>query len=82
VGDVVDITGGMEIYADGILLEANEITIDESAMTGEGDPITKNTLDVCIKRKEYLEKNGEKNLADKHLVPSPILMSGTSILTG
>lgn len=51
-------------------------------MTGEGDPIHKNTLYACIKKKEHLEKSGEKNLADKHLVPSPILMSGTSILSG
>ena len=51
-------------------------------MTGEGDPINKNTLYACVKKKDQLEKNGEKNLADKHLVPSPILMSGTSILSG
>ena len=33
-GDIVQISEGMEIPADGILLEANEITTDESAMTG------------------------------------------------
>ena len=34
VGDVVDIVTGMEVPADGILLEASDITCDESAMTG------------------------------------------------
>ena len=34
VGDVVQINEGMEIPADGILIQANEITTDESAMTG------------------------------------------------
>lgn len=34
VGDIVQINEGMEIPADGILLQANEITTDESAMTG------------------------------------------------
>ena len=34
VGDIVNVTGGLEVYADGILLEASEITVDESAMTG------------------------------------------------
>lgn len=34
VGDIVNINQGMEIPADGLLIEANEITTDESAMTG------------------------------------------------
>lgn len=51
-------------------------------MTGEADPIHKNVLPVCIKKKDHLEKSGEKNINDKHMVPSPILMSGTSILSG
>lgn len=34
VGDIIHIHEGMEIPADGILLESNEITTDESAMTG------------------------------------------------
>ena len=35
VGDVVVLQEGMEIPADGIVLEAAELTTDESAMTGE-----------------------------------------------
>lgn len=34
VGDVVSLSEGMEIPADGILIQANEVTTDESAMTG------------------------------------------------
>jgi len=34
VGDIVQINEGMEIPADGLLVQANEITTDESAMTG------------------------------------------------
>lgn len=34
VGDLVLISEGMDIPADGLLLEASEITTDESAMTG------------------------------------------------
>jgi magnesium-transporting ATPase (P-type) len=29
-----------------------------------------------------LEQAGSKNVADKHEIPSPILMSGTKVLTG
>ena len=35
VGDVVKLNEGMEIPADGIVLQASELTTDESAMTGE-----------------------------------------------
>ena len=35
VGDLVDLVEGMEIPADGLVLEASELTTDESAMTGE-----------------------------------------------
>ncbi len=48
----------MDIPADGILLEANEISTDESAMTGESDPIKKNTFQYCMKKKELVDSNG------------------------
>ena len=50
VGDIVDITTGMEIPADGIVLEASDMTTDESAMTGQTDPIRKMVLRDCITR--------------------------------
>ena len=58
VGDIITINEGMEIPADGILVQANQISTDESAMTGESDPIKKNVLKVCIKRKEQIQKSG------------------------
>lgn len=35
VGDIIDLVEGMEIPADGVVLEASELSSDESAMTGE-----------------------------------------------
>jgi P-type E1-E2 ATPase len=35
VGDIVKLDEGMEIPADGLVLEAAELSTDESAMTGE-----------------------------------------------
>lgn len=61
VGDIVNINQGMEIPADGLLLEANEITTDESAMTGQAQHIKKNAVPMCIKKKKIIEVNGEKN---------------------
>lgn len=48
VGDIMLIFEGMEIPADGLIIEASELTTDESAMTGETDPIKKNLLSDCI----------------------------------
>lgn len=35
VGDIIQMTEGMEVPADGLVLAASELTTDESAMTGE-----------------------------------------------
>ena len=35
VGDVITLFEGMEVPADGMVFEANDLTTDESAMTGE-----------------------------------------------
>ena len=61
-------------------------------MTGESDPIKKNLLVQCLEKKnQIIEEGGRvilfsflspKNTAGKHDVPSPILMSGTRVLSG
>jgi len=38
----------MEIPADGILFESSDVTTDESAMTGETNPMKKDTLENCV----------------------------------
>lgn len=38
----------MEIPADGYCIEAADLTTDESAMTGETDPIKKDKLSNCL----------------------------------
>lgn len=57
VGDVVQVSEGMEVPADAILIDANEITTDESAMTGEADPVHKATLEHCLSKKREVERN-------------------------
>lgn len=70
---------GMEIPADGYVVESAELTVDESAMTGETDPIKKGILEQCIKRRNQIIEEGEKNTVGAHDVFSPILMSGTKV---
>jgi len=38
----------MEIPGDSLVIEASELTADESAMTGETDPVKKNIISYCI----------------------------------
>jgi P-type E1-E2 ATPase len=45
VGDIIKLVEGMEIPADGILIEAAEIKMDESSMTGETNSIKKDTIE-------------------------------------
>lgn len=42
----------------------------------------KNTLHYCAQKKQELEVQGTKNKADKHEIPSPVMLSGTKVLTG
>ena len=61
VGDIVDIREGMEVPADGLLLDANEITTDESAMTGETEPIHKNILKGCLRKRDEIHRDKDKH---------------------
>lgn len=47
VGDLVVIHEGMEVPADGYLISSSDMTTDESAMTGETDPVHKNIFSRC-----------------------------------
>lgn len=82
VGDVVKIFEGMDIPTDGYIIEANEITTDESAMTGETDPMKKASLKDAIKKRDQIVAEGAANASGAHDVPSPIILSGTKVLTG
>ncbi|KAJ3097117.1 Calcium-transporting ATPase 10, plasma membrane-type [Phlyctochytrium planicorne] len=42
VGDVVELTTGDEIPADGIFISGNRLVVDESPLTGESIPVKKN----------------------------------------
>jgi magnesium-transporting ATPase (P-type) len=72
----------MEVPADGLLIESNEITTDESAMTGETDPVVKNLLSVCTKKRNPNSVMSESEVDMKPVHSSPIIMSGTRVLTG
>ena len=82
VGDLVQIQEGMDIPADGFIIEASDVLTDESAMTGETDPVKKDSLEKCIRKRNIVIEEGSKNTSNAHTLPSPILLSGTKIMAG
>jgi len=52
-------------------------------MTGESDAIKKNTVDKCKQKATTVLADPSKvGRIGKHDVPSPIILSGTKVLTG
>lgn len=73
-GDLVVLREGMELPADGILIEGYDLLVDESSITGESDQIFKNLYGECIEIYKHRIKNNH-NLGD-HDIPSPLLLAG------
>ena len=46
VGDVIILQTGDKITADGIVIEASNMVVDESSLTGESEPIKKGPKDI------------------------------------
>ena len=74
----------MEIPSDGFVIEANEVQCDESAMTGETEPMIKCTLAECLAKKtEFIQGNPDYRAKDSHHeIPSPLIYSGSRVLQG
>lgn len=83
VGDIVTIAEGMDVPADGLVLDASEVKTDESALTGETEPIEKNSMSECLlRRNELIAEDVNKEKAGNHALPTPILLSGSKVLQG
>jgi len=47
-GDILFLQEGDKISADGVLLEANQLLVDESILTGESEPLNKAALETLV----------------------------------
>lgn len=72
VGDLIKLDIGMEIPCDGIVTKCNELSIDESSLTGEFKLLKKCTLET------YKPNNWLSSSKDH----SPILISGSIVNDG
>ena len=69
VGDIIFFSMGDTIPADLLIIESNGIKIDETNLTGESRPVSKEPFESCIK------DNSKKSI-------SPIILSGTDCIEG
>lgn len=67
-GDIMLLEEGMKITADGRIIESNDLKIDESVLTGESQPVTKNTDTI----REEVIVNDQVNM----------VFAGTSVIRG
>jgi magnesium-transporting ATPase (P-type) len=51
-------------------------------MTGETEPMKKDIILKCVHFRNTIIADGGKKYASAHEVPSPILLSGTRVLSG
>lgn len=56
VGDILLVETGDKIVADGRLLDSNDLSVDESALTGESVPAEKDAKAVCTKQTPVAER--------------------------
>ena len=85
VGDIISIETGSIIPADGLIIKANSLQLNEAALTGENDLMHKETLKDCNKLRRKILKVSKENpdlKLTKHDVPSPVIISGTSVAQG
>lgn len=74
VGDIIKLEYGMILPCDGILLKGENVEINEAAMTGESDDLSKESIEKCS---EIISSNTFLTS-----FPSPVLISGTTVYSG
>ena len=71
VGDKCKVDMGMIIPADGIVISATNLKLDEASLTGESNLMRKESIENCLKMK-----------SDSGKYPSPMVFSGTTVKEG
>lgn len=82
VGDLIMINILKTLDVDVLVTEANNLGVDESHITGEIDTCYKASYKECIKAREKIQEEGRTSIASIHEVPSPIFVSGSTVLFG
>ena len=79
VGDVITIQEGMEIPADGWVIQSNDVRIDESSLTGENATIVKEKYEAVLKLKDSKSMGDLIKGDGMQKWPSSIVLSGSKV---
>lgn len=79
VGDIVILQSGMEVGADGVLLEGDQLVVDESQISDECYLMKKMTVQKC---KEYIRKSKSKYSTYCYESFSPMVFAKTYVVQG
>ena len=72
----------MMIPYNSFLIKSNNLTCDESSMTGEVGGRLKDPLPTCIAKRDDIIKAGNKGTAGVNALPSPIVLFGSRVIEG
>ena len=77
VGDVVVINEGMEIPADGWVIQSYDIKADESLLTGENNTISKEPFEKALSMRN--QAKNQRNALSYRDIPSPVVLAGSKV---
>ncbi len=72
-GDLVILNAGEKVPGDGVLLEATRLSVDESILTGESEPVSKESAVIGDPLQDSKGMNSDKSL---------LAYMGTTVVTG
>jgi len=81
VGDIMELTTGVVIPADGMVIQSFELNLSEAAITGENEFLRKEAYAECIKARNALIKS-DKTVHASNELPSFMCLGGTEVREG
>lgn len=79
-GDLVVLTIGDKVPADGVLVEATDLTINEAILTGESEPVKKSQISIRQPAKKW--QNYISNFKSENFSKENLVFAGTIVATG
>jgi magnesium-transporting ATPase (P-type) len=79
VGDIVLVQAGEKINFDCIMVKGEFLRVTEQQRCSSVISKSKRKFDACIDIYDQMKQDGTLNHTNLHLVPSPVILSGSTI---